>query len=304
MIATAMESINYRHLFYFWTVATEGSVSRACEKLHLAQPTVSGQLQTLEHSLGEKLFQKSGRSIALTEVGRVVYRYADEIFSLGRELANTVRGRPIGRPLRLFVGVADALPKLIAFQLIEPALHSPDSVQVVVYEDKPERLLAEMAVHALDIVLSDIPFSTIGGIRTFNHLLGDSGVSVFAIPELAKKYRKGFPQSLDGAPFLLPTGNTALRRSLEQWFESEKIYPSIRAEIDDSALLKTFGHAGIGLFVAPTVVEATVQSQYGVRVVGRIDSIRAQFYAISAERKVTHPAVATILENARKRLFD
>jgi LysR family transcriptional activator of nhaA len=302
-IMMIMEWLNYHHLLYFWTVAREGSVSRACRQLNLAQPTISGQIRSLEDSLGEKLFIRSGRNLVLTEVGRVVYRYADDIFSMGRELLDTLKDRPTGRPVRLAVGVADVLPKLIAYRLLAPALSLPDPVQMVCREDKPERLLAELAVHGLDIVLSDAPVDASVRVRAFSHLLGECGVSLFATPRQAVLYRKGFPGSLEGAPFLLPTDNTILRRSLDQWFATQGIRPRVVGEFDDRALLKAFGQAGAGIFPAPAAIEKEVQRRYGVSVVGRIETVRERFYVISVERKLKHPAVVAITEAARGKLF-
>lgn len=298
-----MERINYQHLFYFWNVAREESVTRASEKLHLAQPTISGQLAVLEQAIGEKLFYKKGRNLALTETGRLVFHYADEIFSLGMELTNTLKGQPTGRALRLTVGVADALPKLVAYRLIEPALRLPEPIQVLCYEDKAERLLAEISLQGIDLVLSDVPLTPASGSKAFNHLLGECAVAVFGTPDLASIYRPEFPCSLTGAPFVLPTGNTALRRSLDQWFDAEGISPKIQAEIEDSALLKTFGSGGAGLFVAPAAVESEIQRQYDVEVIGRIDAVRERFYAITPHRKLKHPGVTAILNNARERLL-
>ena len=298
-----MERINYQHLYYFWNVAREESITRASEKLHLAQPTISGQLAVFEQAIGQKLFHKSGRKLVLTDTGRMVYHYAEEIFSLGRELNNTLKGRAIGTGLRLVVGISDALPKLAVYRLIEPAFNIPESVQVMCYEDKAERLLAEMSLHSVDLVLSDAPLTPSSNAKAFTHLLGESSISVFASPRLAAVYRPDFPRSLTGAPFLLPTSNTALRRSLDQWFDSEGISPSIRAEIEDSALIKTFGSGGIGLFVAPSSVETEVIRQYAVEVIGRIDAVQERFYAITMRRKLKHPAVTAILENAQKNLF-
>lgn len=303
MYLMSMERINYQHLFYFWNVAREESITRACEKLHLAQPTISGQLTVFEQAIGEKLFYKNGRKLALTDTGRVVFHYAEEIFSLGRELANTLKGRPTGRPMRLIVGVADALPKLVVYRLIEPVFRLPEPVQILCYEDKTERLLAEMSLQGIDLILSDTPLPPTSGARAFSHLLGECAVTVFGTASVAAVYRPDFPRSLSGAPFLLPTGNTALRRSLDQWFDAEGINPKIQAEIEDSALLKTFGSGGAGLFVAPTAVETEIQRQYNVEVIGRIDAVRERFYAIAARRKLKHPAVTVILDNAREKLF-
>ena len=298
-----MERLNYQHLFYFWNVAREESVTRACEKLHLAQPTISGQLAVFEQAIGKKLFHKSGRKLLLTDTGRVVFHYAEEIFALGRELNNTLKGRSTGAALRLVVGISDALPKLAVYRLIEPAFNIPEAVQVLCYEDKAERLLNEMSLHSVDLVLSDAPLTASSGTKAFTHLLGESSITVFGTARLAAVYRPDFPRSLMGAPFLLPTGNTALRRSLDQWFDSHDISPNIRAEIEDSALIKTFGSGGVGLFVAPTSVEAEVQQQYAVEAIGRIDEVQERFYAITMRRKLKHPAVTAILDNARDNLF-
>src|SRR5581483_8757929 len=208
-----MEWLNYHHLLYFWTVARLGSVTRATEELYLAQPTISAQLRALEESLGEKLFTRVGRNIVLTEMGRVVFRYADEIFSLGRELTDTVKGRSVGRPVQFTVGVVDVLPKLITYRLLQPALQMQEPIRIVCHEDKADRLLAELAVHGVDLVLADAPIGPLVKVRAFNHLLGESGVTIFGPTRLAAKYRRAFPRSLDGAPMLLPTENTSLRRS-------------------------------------------------------------------------------------------
>ena len=287
-----MEWLNYHHLHYFWVVAREGSIARASGQLNLAQPTISGQIHALEEALGEKLFMRVGRHLVLTEVGRVVFRYADEIFTLGRELMDTLKGRPTGRPLRLVVGVADVLPKLIAYRLLEPALRLSTPVQVICREGKLERLLAELVVYELDVVLSDAPSGALNRVRAFNHLLGECGVSLF-----------GFPDSLDGAPFLLPTDNTMVRRGLEQWFEAADIRPRVVGEFEDSALLTVFGQTSLGMFAAPSVIEAEVQQQYGVEVIGRLADVRERFYAIAVERKLKHPAIVALLEAARQTLF-
>ena len=298
-----MAWLNYHHLLYFWTVARLGSIAKATSELHLTQPAISAQLRTLERALGEKLFMKSGRNLVLTDVGRLVFRYADEIFTIGRELQETLSGRPTGRAPRFTVGIADAMPKLLAFRLLEPALESAGPIRLVLREDKPERLLADLAIHALDLVLADAPVSPAVKVRAHSHLLGESGVTIFGAPSLARAYRRRFPSSLDGAPFLVPTDNSVLRRSLDQWFDRQGIRPLLIAEIEDGALLKVFGQRGIGLFAAPTVMETEVQRQYAVTVVARIDDIRERFYAISAERKITHAAVLAITRGARRDIF-
>lgn len=303
MLRGAMERLNYHHLLYFWMVAREGTVGRAAAQLRLAQPTLSGQIHALEDALGEKLFERAGRGLRLTEMGRVVFRYADEIFALGRELAETVKGQPTGRPLRLAVGVADSMPKLVAFRLIEPALALPQPVRLVVHEQSTEKLLAALALHELDVVLTDRVAPPGVSVRAFSHLLGDCGVTLFAVPKLAVRFRRRFPRGLEGVPFLLPGETSTLRRGIEQWFESQRIRPRIIGEFDDSTLIKVFGQAGKGVFAAPSIIESSVCKQYGVRTVGRLDRVRERFFAVSAERRLKHPAVISITESARRELF-
>lgn len=298
-----MEWLNYHHLRYFWAAAKEGGVTRASEKLNISQPTVSAQIRDLEEALGAKLFARAGRRLVLTDVGRVAYRYADEIFGLGRELLDTVKGRSTGRAPRLAVGIANVVPKLIAYRLLEPALALDPPVQIVCHEDKPERLLAELAVHELDLVLSDAPVGPGLSVRAYNHVLGECGVAIFGTEKLAAAHRARFPRSLDGAPFLLPTPGTTLGRSLEEWFDAQGIRPRVVGHFEDSALLKVFGQAGRGLFPAPAAIEAEVMREHGVRRVGAVDSVRERFYAISVERKLKHPAVLAISGAARAMLF-
>ncbi len=295
----SMQWLNYQHLHYFWLAAREGGISRAARQLRLTHTTVSEQIRTLEEALGEPLFKKEGRGLALTEMGGLVYGYAEEIFSLGRELMETVQGRPTGRPTRLVVGIAEVVPKLIAKRILDPALSDPEQIKLVCREDKLERLLSSLAAHELDVVISDSPLPPGAAIKAFNHLLGECGVSVMGHKSLAARYRKDFPASLDGAPFLMPTENTTLRRGLDLWFEAENLHPVVRAEFEDSALLKVFGQDGLGLVPAPTVIEDSVTRQYDLQLVGRIDAVREQFYAISVERKIRHPAVLSICQAAR-----
>jgi LysR family transcriptional regulator, transcriptional activator of nhaA len=299
----AMEWLNYHHLLYFWTVARLGSVSAAAVELRLAQPTISGQLRVLEDHLGDKLLARSGRRMVMTDLGHTVYRYADEIFGLGRELLDAVKGSPSGRPLRLFVGVADVVPKLIAYRLLAPALSLPEAVRVTVREDHSDRLLADLSLQQLDLVLSDAPIAPSVKVKAFNHILGESAVTLFAVPALAKSLARRFPRSLEGAPMLLPTENTTLRRSLDQWFAAQGVRPSIVGEFEDSALLNAFGQAGAGVFPGPRVIESEIQKQYGAKVVGRIDSVRERFYAITVERRLKNPAVLAISDSARTKLF-
>ncbi len=296
--------LNYHHLLYFWTVAREGSIASAAEQLHLSQPTISSQIRKLEQALGEKLFQRSGRGLELTEDGRRVYEYADEIFTLGRELVDVVKGRPVGKPQRLVVGVPDVMPKMIAYKLIEPAFMMPEEIRLVCLEGKLSELLAELSLQRLDLVLSDAPVTPQMHIKAYNHRLGECGVTFFGTQELTGKYKRKFPQSLDDAPVLMPTRANALRRSLDQWLDTRGIHPRITGEFDDSALLKVFGQAGMGVFPAPTAIETEIKRQYNVRVVGRLDDVREQFYAVSVERRLKHPAVVEITNEARSRLFD
>ncbi|MDX2120904.1 MAG: transcriptional activator NhaR [Gemmatimonadota bacterium] len=298
-----MAWLNYHHLLYFWTVAREGSIARATQKLHLTQPTISAQIHALEESLGEKLFLRSGRRLVLTEVGQVVYRYAEEIFTLGRELQDVLAGRPTGRPVRLTVGIADQVPKLLAHRLLAPAFGLTEPVHLVCREGKLDRLFADLTTHSLDLVLSDAPLTADTRVRAFNHPLGETGVSVFGVAPLADRYRRGFPRSLDGAPFLLPTEGTSLRRSLEEWFDRERVHPVVAAEFSDSALLKVFGMGGVGLFAAPTAIAADVRRQYEVKALGTLGGVRETFYAITIERRLRQPAVVAIMEAARNRLF-
>jgi LysR family transcriptional activator of nhaA len=298
-----MEWVNYHHLLYFWVVAREGGLVAAGKVLRLSHPTLSAQIHSLEEQLGEKLFTKVGRKLALTETGRVVFRYADEIFTLGREMLDTVKGRSTGKPLRLEVGIADVVPKLVVRRLLQPALGLPEPVHLVCYEESYDKLLADLALHTLDIVISDAPVPPGSSVRAFNHLLGETGVSFFGTKELVKKYKRGFPGSLNGAPVLLPLESLTLRRSLNQWFDRNHITPSVVAEFEDSALLKVFGGDGLGLFPAPSVVESEVMSQYGVQLLSRLDGVHERFYAISVERRLKHPAVVAICDAARDGLF-
>ena len=298
-----MEYLNYHHLRVFWTAAREGGVTRASEKLHVSQPTVTTQIRALEQALGQKLFKRSGRHLVLTDLGRSAYRYADEIVGLGQELLDRMKGGSPGREVRLTVGIADVLPKLIAYRILEPALKLREPVRVEGIEDAPERLLAELAVFGLDVVLADAPVGPAVRVRAYNHLLGECPVSVFGADRLAKAYRRGFPRSLDGAPFLLPRQDSALRLALDDWFGREGVRPHVVGEFDDSALMKALGQAGHGLFPAPSPIAGEVCRQYDVRSIGTLESVRQRFYAITVDRKLKHPAVIAICESARRKLF-
>ena len=299
-----MEWLNYHHLLYFWVVAKEGSITRASKELRLAHPTISGQIHRLEEVLGEKLFDHRGRNLVLTDAGRVAFGYADEIFKLGQEFVDTVKGRVPGRPLRLVVGLSDVLPKSIVHRMLEPAFALEKRVQIVCREARStETFLGELALQAVDVVLTDTPAAPSTGLRVFNHLLGECGTSFFAAKVVAKSLRRGFPHSLDGAPFVLPGNNAALRRTLEQWFEDESLRPTIVAEVEDSSLVEELGEAALGVFAVPDVIETHVMARYAVALVGRAPQLKQRFYAISVERKLKHPAVVAICDASRKKIF-
>jgi len=298
-----VEWLNYHHLLYFWATVRHGGITKAAAKLRLRPPTLSAQIGQLEEALGEPLFSREGRRLVPTDAGRMVYGYADEIFSLGRELLDTVKRGTGPSRLRLVVGVADAIPKLVALRLLEPALAISEPVRVVCREGRHEKLLAALAIHELDLVLSDAPTSASLGLRVFNHLLGECGVTFLAARSVAASLKGRFPKNLDGAPFVLPTDDSSLRRSLDAWFDTHGIRPAIVGEFEDSALLKAFGQKGFGVFAVPSVIEGELASQGGTRILGRTEEIRERFYAISAERRLVHPAVLAIRAAARNDLF-
>jgi LysR family transcriptional regulator, transcriptional activator of nhaA len=297
-----MEWLNYHHLLYFWTVARAGSIARASEELRLAQPTISNQLKTLEASLGVRLLERQGRRLVLTDVGRTVLRYADDIFRTGRELQQAVKGLPTGQRLRLVAGVVDVIPKRMAAQLIQPAVDAFPELVLVCREGPLPQLLGALAVHELDVVIADVPASEQVKVKAFNHRLGDCGTTFFGAARHAG-LKKGFPRSLQGAATLLPAEGTALRRALEAWFETSGIQPDVVGEFDDSALMKAFGARGLGVFPVPQVLEDEIRDQYGVQVIGRVEEARESFYAITVERRLRHPAVAALAEAARDALF-
>jgi LysR family transcriptional activator of nhaA len=297
-----MEWLNYHHLYYFWTVARAGSIVRASRELHLSQPTISNQLKTLERALGHKLFERQGRSLVLTDVGRTTLRYADDIFRTGSELVQTLKGRPAPDRLQLVVGVADVIPKLVAERLLQPALTGARNLSLLCREGPLPQLLGALALHEIDVVLSDSPAPESIKVKAFSHLLGECGVIFLAPPRLAE-LRRSFPASLDGAPVLLPAAETVLRRSLEEWFDAQRVRPALAGEFDDSALLTAFGARGLGFFAAPSVIEKEICRQYDVATVGRTEDIRERFYAISVERRLRHPAVVAIADAARARTF-
>ncbi|MBN2193242.1 MAG: LysR family transcriptional regulator [Polyangiaceae bacterium] len=298
-----MEWLNYHHLLYFWTVAREGGLMPAGKVLRLSHSTLSAQIHALETALGEQLFTRVGRKLELTEMGRIVWRYADEIFTLGRELVETVQGRSTGHPLRFTVGIVDVVPKLVVARLLAPALELDEPVQLVCREAPYDSLLAELATHALDLVVSDAPVPAGSHVRAYHHLLEETGVTLFGTRELVKEYREGFPDSLAGAPVVLPLEQLPLRRALDQWFERVGVTPRVVAACEDSALLKTLGAGGIGLFPGATVMTGEIESTYGVRALGSLEGVSQRFYAISVERRLKHPAVVAITETARQRVF-
>jgi LysR family transcriptional activator of nhaA len=298
-----MEWLNYHHLLYFWNVVRAGSVQKASEQLRVSPPAISAQVKLLEDQLGEKLLARSGRRLVLTDMGRTVFSYAEDIFALGRELMDVVKNRPVGRPLRLDVGVVDVMPKVVVQTLLEPALHLRETVRIVCREATSDQLLGRLATHELDVVLSDSPVDPSLKIRAYSHLLGECGVIFVGGRATAPRYRRGFPQSLNGAPMFLPTDNTAFRRNLDFWFEFKGIRPVIIGEFEDYALLRAFGETGAGVFPLPSLVESQVRKQKSLKTVGATSDVRTQFYAISAERKLQHPAVVAIRNSARQELF-
>jgi LysR family transcriptional regulator, transcriptional activator of nhaA len=297
-----MPWLNYHHLLYFWTVARTGTIALAGKELHLSQPTISTQIKTLEDALGQRLFQRQGRRLALTDTGRVVYRYADDIFRLGREMTEVLSRGPVGQALRFSVGVADVIPKMVAQRLLEPAFDAVPDVQLQCDEGPLAQLLARLALHELDVVLSEQPAPNDIKVRAFSHKLGGSGTSFFGHRSLGGLARR-FPASLDGAPVLLPNRGTWLRGELDSWFQKKGVRPRLVGEFDDSALMKVFGARGRGVFTAPTAIETEVGKELDVVLLGRAPELMQSFYAISVERRLRHPAVVAVAETARRDLF-
>lgn len=295
--------LNLKHLRYFWSVASHGSITRASEALFLTPQTISGQLRDLEESIGAKLFEREGRNLVLSETGRTVFSYADEMFRLGLELQDVLDGQTPGTAITVKVGVAMIVPKLLAYRVLEPVLRMDESINLICHEAPLVDLLADLSVHKLDAVLSDSPINPSLNIRAYNHSLGESGITFFAVPDQAETLKKGFPDSLHGVPFLMPSRGSSLRRSLEIWFDQHNINPRVVAEFEDRALMKAFGERGTGVFTSPKTMENDVIEKYGVRVIGHTDEVKEQFYVISPERRIKHPAVTLITEAARTSLF-
>jgi LysR family transcriptional activator of nhaA len=298
-----MEWLNYHHLLYFWMVAREGGLGPAGKLLRLSQSALSGQINQLQQALGQPLFERRGRKLELTETGRVVYRYADEIFGLGREMLDAVRGRPTGRPARLVVGISDVVPKLLVRRLLAPAFRQEQKLALVCMEDRFDRLLAELGAHAVDVVIADAPVPPDASVRAFNHLLGESSVTLVAPADLAPALRRGFPRGLAGAPVLVPLAGSSLRRQLDRYFGEHGVCPEVVAEAEDSALLKAFAADGMGALFVPTVIADVVGKRYGLQVVAALPEIRERYSAISIERRLVHPAVIALRAAARADVF-
>ncbi len=298
-----MEWLNFHHLRYFWMVARKGGVRKAAEELHVSQPSISAQLRLLEESLGEKLFKRTGRTLVLSEMGELVLTYADEIFSAGRELMNAVKQRPGGRSLRLNVGMTDSISKMVGFEFLKPAITFAEPVHVVCRMAAIESLIAQLQAHRLDIVLADEPAPSGLKVKAFSHRLGRSGVTFCAVPTIANKLRRNFPQSLNGAPALLPTENMGMRTGLETWFDTKGIRPRLVGEYEDSALMVFCAMAGRGFTVVSTVAARAVMKHWGLKVIAHVDECGTEFYAITVERRLKHPAALAITQHAYTNLF-
>lgn len=296
--------MNFKHLHYFWAAAKAGGIVRAGEQLHISPQTLSGQIKLLEDRLGCALFRKAGRGLELTEEGRIALGYADQIFALGAELAAKVgKGQGDDRALDFHVGIADSVPKAIAYRLLEPALAVSAHVRLICHEGKFQDLLGQLAVHRLDLVIADEPMGRQLSVKAFNHLLGSTAMSFFAAPSLKRALEGTFPQCLDGAPMLVQGSSSAMRQRFDFWLAAHKVRPRVIGEFDDAALMKAFGGEGRGIFMTPSVLESETSAQYGVRVVGRTEELVEEFYAITVERRISHPCVAAITDAARDQLF-
>ncbi len=299
----SLDWINYHHLLYFWTIAKEGSISAACQKLHLAQPTISGQLKKLETQINGKLFDRTGRNLVLTDLGQTVFKYADEMFTVGQELVEVLKGQPSGRPLRFHVGVPEVLPKLIVFRLLKPLMDMEDEIQLICHEGSQDQLLTMLAAHELDVVFSDSPAASLIKVKAFNHHLGASRIGLFGTKQLIRKYGNNFPEEFSGAPLLLPGEGTALRRSIDHWLRESDLHVSVRGEFDDTALMKVFAESGMGFIAAPLVIQKEIARQFSLDLINVLPNAKEEFYAISVERRIRHPAVVKISEIAKQQLF-
>jgi LysR family transcriptional activator of nhaA len=296
--------MNFKHLYYFWVTARAGGIMRAGEQLHTTPQTLSGQIKVLEDWLGRKLFRKVGRQLELTEHGRLALGYADQIFSLGQDLETALRqARGAQRRLDFRVGVADSVSKSVAYRLLEPAFLIDQPVKLLASEGKFEDLLAQLALHRLDLVIADEPMPKRVSVKAFNHPLGSSAMSCFAAPGLKSRIKGPFPACLDDIPMLVPGATASVRRQLEGWFAKHQIAPVVVGEFDDAALMKAFGREGQGVFLAPSVLEEETCSQFGVSAIGRTSELVEEFYAVSVERRISHPCVLAITDAARGQLF-
>jgi LysR family transcriptional regulator, transcriptional activator of nhaA len=295
-----MENLNYKHLRYFWMVAKTGSIVRASEQLFCSPQSISGQLGELENNLGVQLLKKAGRGLVLTDMGRRIFSYADEIFALGSELIEVTQHQQVKKSTPFRIGISDSVAKSIAYKIIEPVLHLDEPIRLICREGKLASLLSEMSVNQLDLVIADRPMPANINVRAHNHLLGESKLAIFASKGLAETYAQRadlqFPFNLNGAPFLLPGEDFTFQKKLIDWFESKKIYPRVVGEFDDGALLKSFGQAGAGFFAASTAIADYVCKQYQVEKIGQVDKVTEQLYAITTERRLTHPAVMAIVQ--------
>lgn len=298
-----MRHLNYNHLLYFWTVAREGSIAKATQSLHLTPQTISGQLKLLEESVGETLFNRVGRGLVMTETGHMVYQYADEIFTLGAELTSRVKTGRVIVPALLAVGIVNSIPKLVASRILQPVLQSEIPIRLVCREGGLEGLLGDLAVHQLDLVLSDRPIPSGLSVKAFSHALGSSRIAFFVRKGSARQYEKGFPRSLDKAPILLPTIDNPIRRAIDDWFDGQGVSPTLVAEFEDSALMKAFGEAGNGIFPTPAAIAEEVEQMYHCRRIGPAIEVEENYYAISPERKLKHPAVLKIIDTAKSDLL-
>lgn len=289
-----MSQLNYKHLHYFWVVAQEGSMTRAAERLDVAIQTISGQLSLLERQIGKALFTPQGRGLALTEAGRVALGYADQIFLLGEALVEAVRTTGQENTLRLRAGITDGIPKLLAYQLLSSATSLPGEVRLICDEGEYEDLLADLALHRLDVVLTDRAAPVGGNLKVFSTHLGNFATGLFGLAGQVDRYKADFPASLNGAPLLLPTRHHALRPRIDRWLENADVRPKIVGEFEDSALLTTFGRAGLGLFPAPIALAAQIRDQLGAEPVGAMPGVSEEIFAISSERKIRHPAVEAL----------
>lgn len=298
-----MSSLNYKHLRYFWMVAKTGSIAKASDQLSLSPQSISTQISELESNLGVQLLRKVGRGLEPTEMGRRVFSYADEIFTIGSELLDVVHDQSQKRGTPFRVGVVDSVPKSVTYRILEPALRNKDPLRLICREGKLSTLVAELAVNRLDMLITDRPMPANMNVRAYNHLLGESSISIFGTQQLIKQLgESAFPSCMNKAPILLPGDDALLRTKLVQWFESRKIFPRVIGEFDDSALMKSFGQAGCGFFAGPSTMELDICSKFEVDVAGRIDDITEEIYAITTERRLVHPAVVAVVE-ATKEIF-